>query len=69
MTRKNKYEGMKYIDYGLGAFARTVFEEIPEGQVCDLAEVYQRLLRTNQLAAFEFANASMMIGSQPASQI
>jgi MurNAc alpha-1-phosphate uridylyltransferase len=54
---------MRYIDYGLGAFRRTVFEPWPENEPFDLAAVYQRLLAMGDLAGFEVAERFYEIGS------
>jgi NDP-sugar pyrophosphorylase family protein len=53
---------MRYIDYGLGVFHRRIFEELPDG-FCDLASVYQDLLRRDELAAFEVPERFYEIGS------
>lgn len=54
---------MHYIDYGLGVFDPAVFEQIPEGQSCDLAQIYQQQLAKGQLAAFEVKQRFYEIGS------
>jgi N-acetyl-alpha-D-muramate 1-phosphate uridylyltransferase len=54
---------MHYIDYGLGVFDRSAFEHIPEGQSCDLAEIYQQQLAAGQLTAFEVKQRFYEIGS------
>ncbi len=54
---------MRHIDYGLGVFRSPVFREIPEGVTCDLAAVYQDLLRRGQLAGFEVEHRFYEIGS------
>ena len=43
--KRNRTPAMHHIDYGLGAFHRSVFEAIPAGQARDLATVYQDLLQ------------------------
>jgi N-acetyl-alpha-D-muramate 1-phosphate uridylyltransferase len=55
---------MQHIDYGLGVFERSVFEELPANEPHDLAEVYQNLLSRGQLAAFEIKERFYEIGSQ-----
>jgi NDP-sugar pyrophosphorylase family protein len=52
-----------HIDYGLGAFDREVFSQVPEGEVCDLASVYQKLLKAHRLAAYEVYERFYEIGS------
>jgi NDP-sugar pyrophosphorylase family protein len=54
---------MHHIDYGLGAFERSVFAAIPEEGKRDLATVYQGLLRTGNLAAYEVHERFYEIGS------
>jgi NDP-sugar pyrophosphorylase family protein len=54
---------MHYVDYGLGVFQRNVFESIPEGEVRDLATIYQDLLSRGELAAFEVHERFYEIGS------
>ncbi len=54
---------MHYIDYGLGAFRSQAFENVPEEEPCDLAEVYSSLLKRKQLAASEVRERFYEIGS------
>ena len=54
---------MRHIDYGLGAFQRAAFDEVPAGQPYDLAAVYQGLLRRGELAAWESPDRFYEIGS------
>jgi len=54
---------MRYIDYGLGAFERRVFEELPHNTKIDLATVYQDLLAKGQLASYEARDRFYEIGS------
>jgi NDP-sugar pyrophosphorylase family protein len=54
---------VRHIDYGLGAFSADVFAELPEGVACDLAVVYQRLLSSGDLAAFDVPERFYEIGS------
>ncbi len=54
---------MLHIDYGLGIFRRPVFEAVPEGASCDLATVYQDLLRRNELAGWESPERFYEVGS------
>ncbi len=61
--KRNRIPAMHHIDYGLGAFHRSVFEAIPEGQERDLASVYQDLLHAGGLAAFEVHQRFYEIGS------
>jgi NDP-sugar pyrophosphorylase family protein len=61
--KRARTPGMRYIDYGLGVFRRSVFEEIPEGTARDLATVYQDLLQAGDLAAYESTERFYEIGS------
>lgn len=55
--------GMRHIDYGLGAFERSVFEACDSDEPFDLASVYQRLLSQDRLAGFEVPGRFYEIGS------
>ena len=61
--KKNRTPQMRYIDYGLGVFQRSVFEALPVSEVCDLADVYKSLLEARQLAAYEVQERFYEIGS------
>jgi NDP-sugar pyrophosphorylase family protein len=54
---------MEYIDYGLGVFDRRAFEAVPGTGSCDLAWVYQEMLRRGELAGFEVTERFYEIGS------
>jgi NDP-sugar pyrophosphorylase family protein len=54
---------MHYIDYGLGVFTREVFLELPTEGPYDLAQVYQKLLMQDQLAALEIKERFYEVGS------
>jgi len=45
--------GMRHIDYGLGAFHRVAFDDVPEHGAHDLADTYRRLLNRGDLAGLE----------------
>ena len=51
--KKNRTAEMEYIDYGLGVLRDDALAEWPEAEPFDLADVYQALVRNNQLAGFE----------------
>lgn len=61
--KQDTSERMTYIDYGLGVFDCSVFEEIRPGEACDLANVYERLLKGGELASFEVSERFYEIGS------
>lgn len=62
--KANRTPRMQHIDYGLGAFRREVFDDVPDDRPHDLAAVYQSLLRDGQLAAWESRDRFYEIGSQ-----
>jgi NDP-sugar pyrophosphorylase family protein len=61
--KANRTPAMRHIDYGLGAFQRAAFDDVPDGRTSDLAAVYQALLRRGQLAAWESPERFYEIGS------
>lgn len=61
--KKHATPRMHFIDYGLGVFAKTAFDGVPDGKHHDLARVYQDLLLRGQLAAFEVGQRFYEIGS------
>ena len=54
---------MTYIDYGLGVVTATLLEKYPIGQSFDLAEMYQNLSLSGQLAGLEVYERFYEIGS------
>jgi NDP-sugar pyrophosphorylase family protein len=62
--KANRTAAMRHIDYGLGAFRRAAFDDVPEGKLYDLAVVYQALLRRGELAAWESPERFYEIGSR-----
>ena len=61
--KRHRTPTMRHIDYGLGAFERSVFAALPADTAYDLATVYQDLLAARQLAAFEVHERFYEIGS------
>jgi NDP-sugar pyrophosphorylase family protein len=61
--KANRTPRMRHIDYGLGVFRRQAFDAVPRDQPCDLAAVYQDLLRRGDLAAWEALERFYEIGS------
>jgi len=61
--KANRTPAMQHIDYGLGAFRRAAFDDVPEGVVYDLATVYRHLLARGELAAWESRERFYEIGS------
>lgn len=56
--------GMAYLDYGLAVLSRGVVEEVPAGEVADLADVYRRLSVAGRLAGYEVYERFYEIGSE-----
>ena len=61
--KHNRTPRMRHIDYGLGVFEATAFEQTRSRQPIDLAAVYQSLLQRGELAAFEVTDRFYEIGS------
>ncbi len=61
--KKNKVPEMHYIDYGLGLLHARALDCWPRGEVVDLADVYQQLVRERELAGFEIPQRFYEIGS------
>ncbi|MCU1293416.1 MAG: Nucleotidyl transferase [Bryobacterales bacterium] len=62
--KRDRTPAMQYIDYGLGVFRRSVFEQPPANPEDDLAQVYQRLLANGSLASHEVRQRFYEIGSK-----
>jgi len=54
---------MEFIDYGLGLFQPEVFAQLPAGQPADLAEMYEALIKSRQLLAYEVQERFYEVGS------
>jgi len=61
--KKTRTMAMRHIDYGLGVFRASMFAGLAEGQVCDLATLYQDALRREELAAYEVRERFYEIGT------
>jgi NDP-sugar pyrophosphorylase family protein len=61
--KTNRTENMHHVDYGLGIFSRQVFQELPAGRACDLAQIYAGLIRIDSLAGLEIPERFYEIGS------
>ena len=61
--KKAPSQRMRHVDYGLGVFNATAFDDVPSGEPHDLARVYERLVENNQLAAFEVSERFYEVGS------
>ncbi len=54
---------MMHIDYGLGVMSREVFDQTPDGEAFDLAQIYHELSVAGQLAGHEVHQRFYEIGS------
>ncbi|MSV27884.1 MAG: nucleotidyl transferase [Bryobacterales bacterium] len=61
--KKHRTPEMRYIDYGLGVFRAEAFQMVPDGGAADLADLYARLLRMGQLAAYEARDRFYEVGT------
>jgi len=62
-SKKEKTEGMVYIEYGANIFKKEVLEFIPEGQPYTLEALFPRLIEQEQLLAYEVHKRFYQIGS------
>ena len=56
-------ESMQHVDYGLGVWDRRAFDVIHKEDVCELAGLYQEMLRQGELTGFEIVERFYEIGS------
>lgn len=66
IVRYDKHESnseMRYVDYGLGGFRATVFDEYAPETVLDMATIYQSLVARDQLAGYQVERRFYEIGS------
>lgn len=61
--KKKPQSRMHYIDYGLGVFNQQAFDKVPTHTHYDLAELYQKLLQSEQLGACEVKERFYEVGS------
>jgi NDP-sugar pyrophosphorylase family protein len=61
--KRERNPRMQHVDYGLGVVSRTALERVPDGRPYDLALLYQQLLESGDLAAFEVTERFYEIGS------
>jgi D-sedoheptulose 7-phosphate isomerase len=61
--KQNKRHDMRHIDYGLGLFHASAFDDVPEGKPADLSALYQRRLSNSQLVGVEVFERFYEIGS------
>lgn len=63
-NKRAPHPEMEHIDYGLGIFSASVFDEEPAGRPFDLAEVYHRLSLAGELAGHEVMERFYEIGTR-----
>lgn len=61
--KRHRDPRMQYIDFGVSAFRRQAFHDVPTGVPVDLDHVYQRLIAQRQLLAYETNHRFYEIGS------
>ena len=59
----NKTPAMQFIDYGLGVFNRSAFDLRHDEESFDLSEIYQSLLKMNELAGYPVQQRFYEVGS------
>jgi NDP-sugar pyrophosphorylase family protein len=61
--KKNRVEGMDWINYGVTALRREALDLIPEGEFCDEEAFYGSLIKRKELLAFEVKERFYEIGT------
>lgn len=61
--KRRRTPEMRHIDYGLGVFRASAFDGVAPGVPCDLAAIYEDLLRQGELGGFEVSRRFYEIGS------
>ena len=54
---------MNYIDYGVSVVNNSIFEGFPDHKNFDIAEVFEKLSKSRQLAGYEVKERFYEIGS------
>lgn len=62
-SKKTRIPEMTYIDYGLSLLKSETFNDYPENEDLDLTDVYEKLVRENQLTGYEATERFYEIGS------
>ena len=55
---------MNYIDYGLTVVNNSIFNDFPDEQSFDIADVYEKLSKKKLLAGYEVKERFYEIGSE-----
>lgn len=61
--KKNTTPDMEYIDYGVSILNRSVIEEIPMGEVTDLADIFTKLVNKKLMEGLKVRNRFYEIGT------
>jgi NDP-sugar pyrophosphorylase family protein len=61
--KRQKTPDMTHIDYGASLLRRGAVERLPEGEVCDLADLYAALVAEGRMAGYEVFQRFHEIGS------
>jgi histidinol-phosphate phosphatase family protein len=64
--KRNTTDDMEYIDYGVSILNRSVIEEIPMGEVTDLADIFTKMVNDKLMEGLKVRNRFYEIGT-PAS--
>ena len=62
-SKKGKTEGMVYIDYGASILRKKALESVPQNQAYSLERLFAKLIRKEELLAFEANTRFYQIGS------
>ena len=63
-NKKNPKKDMNYIDYGLSVVNNSIFDDFPNTKSFDLADVFEKLSKNEQLAGYEVNERFYEIGSK-----
>ena len=63
-NKKNPTKDMNYIDYGLTVVNNSIFNDFPDEQSFDIADVYEKLSKNKLLAGYEVKERFYEIGSK-----
>jgi MurNAc alpha-1-phosphate uridylyltransferase len=62
-SKREKTQGMVYIDYGANLFRKRVLDLVSEGQFCSLEDLFGQLVERKELLAYEIKERFYEIGS------
>jgi len=62
-SKKDRTEGMVYVDYGASILRKEALELVPHNHVYSLDELFAQLIREKQLLAYEVNKRFYQIGS------